>query len=697
MPTPDAPSSITEDGVTRPVTRSEAQQFYFEHDPVVVASGHDDGGQFSYFVWDDGDRVQIGDPGKACEPLPSSTPGPGISVGYKPVQPLDWIGVSLPDLDNPTWCADAQLYVTSFTAYMMDDRLTGQKKLAEALGLGPNPDGNPSWLTAATYNVLGVANDTLAWVWSGMLGLTIDTANRNQAKLSEATKQDLWSMAVANFSSQWFGVPSDYIMTPTKYRMQFSYPVLIPGQPELNRMYLVGILDRPAWECYTKAHGNLPNFAYRSLYADRSRLNPAEFVQWMMRQDAPPQEIITALRLYGFLEDREAKQLVDLQQNFPPIGDLIRMMVRDVQNPQAVEDDGLSQGFETNWNGKLQQWGHWQGLSDEVALKYWQAHWQLPAPGQLYEMLHRLRPGEVADNLAVDRNLVERLIRQQDYAPNFVSRLVELSYNVINRSDLHSSYNSGSIDDDRVRRGLQDVGYTAADARTLQNSWKHQRLLNAIRGSGGWTPQRLGQAYLDGSINRETAALYMADFYDDAALVQDLLDRIDSRREAQSRAKCVKGIKDRYMFGEFGEQAARAGLTNLGVDLVAATTLVDGWQCERSSRRKQPTVAILQKWWQRGIISSDDAFARLQRLGYTTGDTQSMMTLWRQALAEAQAKAILAAEKAAAAAAEKARKAAEKAAKDAAPCKPPAKPTCGPDGRPLPPKNGKPAQPAPAG
>ena len=679
-PIPEGPSLIRYfNGPPIPTTR-ELAQLEVSTSPPAINSGRNEAGRFTWYQYREGKYVQVGDPAKECPPSPPPPP-PGIG-GTVDVPPgILWTDSPLPELDHPGWCQAAAAWCSDYrNEAERINKAQGAQILWEKVGLDSDPPPFVTGVFRQVWQALSLGTWAFDSVWSGVVQGVVDQADKAQPRVPDAAMHDLWSLSVGGFAQTWLGVPADYLLEPTRHRMQYCYPVHIPAQAELNQMLLTTDLSREDWECYTRAHGNLPNFHYRSLFATRSRLNPSEFIDWMMRQDAPPREIVTALRQYGFLRDSEAKQAVDLKQQLPPFTDIIRMMVRDVENPQTVQDDQLDKGFEEAFQGELKKWATRQGISEEVARKYWRAHFVELAPGQLYEMLHRLRPGVVRDDLAVDDALVKRTLIQADYPPGWIDRLMAISYATINRSDLHSSYNSGSIDDDRVRSGLQDVGYRAEDARTLQRSWKDQRLRSAIRGSGGWTPQRLGAAYLEGSISRETAAVYMADFWDDQQLVNDLLDRIDSRREAQARAKCVKGVKARYLYGEFGEGAARTLLTDLGVDLNTATVLVQGWQCERSSRRRQPTVAMLQKWWNRAIIGTADVVERLGRLGYTPAVIDQMLKLWEMELSEARLKALKAAQREAEAAAKKA----AAAAAAAAPCKPPPKPVCG-----EPPKKGR--------
>lgn len=115
------------------------------------------------------------------------------------------------------------------------------------------------------------------------------------------------------------------------------------------------------------------------------------------------------------------------------------------------------------------------------------------------------------------------------------------------------------------------------------------------------------------------------DYYDDPDLITTVLDGADLERQANSRSKCVKGVRTRFMYGEFGSGAARQELSDLGLGLDVAADLVQGWACERSSKRKAPVAGRIIGWFKRALIPAADARARLVQLGYQDDSIDLML------------------------------------------------------------------------
>src|SRR4029077_5166744 len=110
----------------------------------------------------------------------------------------------------------------------------------------------------------------------------------------------------------------------------------------------------------------------------------------------------------GWLSDVETAARVKLSEELPPVGDIIRFMVRNTEDKDIVESFGLNKEFEQKYVGLLQKWGKAAGLTEEVVRAFWRAHWVIPAVGQLFAMFQRLRPGRVGADLQVTAQDIDR-------------------------------------------------------------------------------------------------------------------------------------------------------------------------------------------------------------------------------------------------------------------------------------------------
>lgn len=125
----------------------------------------------------------------------------------------------------------------------------------------------------------------------------------------------------------------------------------------------------------------------------------------------------------------------------PGPGDLIRMVVREVLTPDLFKVYMARQGFSSAWSDN-----------------YWEAHWVLPARDEIVSAYHRG---------VISKPEYEKYIIWHDYKPenrpgitkSDLEILTALMKELIPRVDLRRAWELGIIDDARLLKGYQDLGY----------------------------------------------------------------------------------------------------------------------------------------------------------------------------------------------------------------------------------------------
>jgi hypothetical protein len=105
----------------------------------------------------------------------------------------------------------------------------------------------------------------------------------------------------------------------------------------------------------------------------------------------------------------------------------------------------------------------------------------------------------------------------------------------------------------------------------------------------------------------------------------ELKDYLLIQSKANRIKACLRGIRRRFIGGDMGRDETLAELISQEVPLEQSQHLVDGWSCERAAVRKEPGVEKLLKWMGDGVISDEEATARLTRLGYEHTDVVRML------------------------------------------------------------------------
>lgn len=430
------------------------------------------------------------------------------------------------------------------------------------------------------------------------------------------------------------GFNAEYITTPLQYEYQYINPVYIPDQPEIDALWLGDRLSDEQHECYTRANGNLPHLHRMVAEEKRERLRLDEWIDLWRRGAVDWDRVIREGRKLGWLEQDMIVRRADLTEAIPPFSDIIRMMIRDVQNPSAIAQGNLGAGFENNFNGQLAQWANAQGITEDIAKKYWYAHWQWPSNTALFEMLHRLRPGEVDDDVVTTADTVQKAIEINDMAPAFVKRLIEISYRPLTRVDVRRAYEIGVLTKDDVYKAYLDLGYNTKNAQTLADYTELDIRRKAERKSHVWSLSSIATSYIDGSIDRSFAFAKARLLLDSDEQAQQFIADVDAKRAAKTRSVCLKSLKKRYMLGELSEDQVSDEVYNYVEDRDASRDIVDAWTCEKKSRRKEVAAGTLCKWIYQGILTQDQYFTRLINLGYTTDDAVRMLASCGQDVVE---------------------------------------------------------------
>lgn len=128
-------------------------------------------------------------------------------------------------------------------------------------------------------------------------------------------------------------------------------------------------------------------------------------------------------------------------------------------------------------------------------------------------------------------------------------------------------------------------------------------------------------------------------------VVDNLLSEITETVDYEFAAACQKGIKRRYLMGEFDQQDAVAKLLATGLTNARANRLAESWNCEKSAVGKAVPTAKLCNWLGDGVISSLEFATRLEKLGHTAIDAARIrddclanISVKRQKIAEKEAK-----------------------------------------------------------
>ena len=374
-----------------------------------------------------------------------------------------------------------------------------------------------------------------------------------------------------------------------------------------------------------------PNY-FDALYAANGQIpSPGQLLDLLNRQDGgeikgpakyTKQYVEDTLR-ESALKDRYIADIMELRYQLLGASDYIRFAVRDVYDAAARQKLTLDQDFPAGLAPKLVALGY----SDTDAKDAWAAHWELPSPTQVYEMLHR---GKLPEGVTV-----EDYLKSADYAPIWRQSLVDISYNPITRTDAKRMYKLRG-DFDALVANFRANGYNEQDSKDLAEFTKEDVSLET----------RQEKELLVGPVKNKALAMYQSRRISAAELrstllqlkyPDDLIDRfitdIDFVRESDRRDDVAAAVKGSYIKALRSRDDTVAILTKTGYTDEGIAEVMESWDILREATELQPhqevtrdlTKAEILQAFSDDIYDEDQTRGAISALGYDEAETNAIV------------------------------------------------------------------------
>jgi hypothetical protein len=355
------------------------------------------------------------------------------------------------------------------------------------------------------------------------------------------------------------------------------------------------------------------------------RFPPAEMVTGAaLRGVIPPDVEDRLLNRQGYgAQSREVIRAMALQ--LPGVQDTIRMAVREVFDP--VQRPALT--LDEDYPAVLTEHAKRIGLSDEWARNFWAAHWELPSPNQVFDMLHR-------GTITVDA--VRSYLKAADYAPVWRDKLIDLSFDVFTRVDIRRIHDMLNKDHVWLVQQHKRLGYNEADAETLsqfveilnddERRTRKKELTGPLVG-------RIITNVVNGTLSDEQATAFFAKLgyrqeAIDAFLIETKLIRNEQRTERIGNLLGDLYIKDRRTKLEATTQLRERGFTDAEIEQrFRAWDLEKELRApsEREEKERDLTRADIEAMYRARQLQRSDAEKMLLQLRYSPAEVKAILDL----------------------------------------------------------------------
>lgn len=323
------------------------------------------------------------------------------------------------------------------------------------------------------------------------------------------------------------------------------------------------------------------------------------------------------------LESRNIVRAMALQ--LPGVQDTIRMAVREVFNPAQRAALTLDADYPPDLTGFARA----IGLSEQWARNFWAAHWELPGPNQVFEMLHRGM---------VTLQEVDDYLKAADYAPVWRNRLRDIAYNVFTRVDIRRIHDLMNKDHAWLVAQHKRLGYNDEDSEQLSQfvealndddrGAKRKELTSPLVG-------RIITGVVGGTLSGEQATAffgrlgYQQDSID-TFLTEAALIRNQQRTERVANLIGDLYVKNRRTRVEAAEQLRERGFTATEIDeRFRAWDLEKELRAptEREEKERDLTRSDIQAMYRARQLPRIDAENMLIALRYSREETKAILDL----------------------------------------------------------------------
>jgi len=253
-------------------------------------------------------------------------------------------------------------------------------------------------------------------------------------------------------------------------------------------------------------------------------------------------------------------------------------------------------GYDNEWDkiaSGMKDYVQKAGIDLEVLKWYWRAHWVLPSPQMAFEMLHRG---------IITQDDIRELLRISDYAPNWIEKLIAISYSPITRVDLRRLFQIGIIDEERLLKGYKELGYSEEDAK-LMVEWTKIEYTQKDR---DLTKTEILRNYRIGQCTRDEAKKMLIELGYNEEESEWILTYEDYKLYVEDIEAEAETVIYELSEGHISYDEATKKLTELSMPERVKIRYLNKAKREVRKTTKRPTTEELKRWYSTGIISEKD-------------------------------------------------------------------------------------------
>jgi hypothetical protein len=366
-----------------------------------------------------------------------------------------------------------------------------------------------------------------------------------------------------------------------------------------------GVIGRDAYHTWLRREGIDEGDADRLALLHQYQANPVDLISLQRRNIISLEDVDAVFQSQG-IHPYDRVILHRATEVIPGVQDVIRFAVKEVYDPEQRQSLSLDEDYPALFTGKAGA----LGIPEADAKDHWAAHWDLPSPTQVFEMLHRG---------IITQEQVNNYLKAADYAPIWRPRMSAISFNPLTRVDVRRMYDIDVLAEADVTKAYKDLGYTEENALLLTRfvvALKEKREERENKEGKDLTRSDVIGAYEDGLIDSgPTKALILEMGYDERE-TDIILARSDFKQSRDSRKTSIDAVLSKFKAAQFTYEQAVDSLGKLDLATPEHNKALNQLTRLLEVKDKRPTIDQLNKMAEFKLITPQEYGEELEHQGY---------------------------------------------------------------------------------
>jgi hypothetical protein len=226
---------------------------------------------------------------------------------------------------------------------------------------------------------------------------------------------------------------------------------------------------------------------------------------------------------------------------------------------------------------------------------------------------------------------INRALREQGIAPFWRPFYVAAMFQPITRFDLRFGYLSGVLDDDQLKDGFLNLGFSEDSAKVQVSTFRQRKIDHLMS-------DPIVKAYEKNGVNLSVVVERLENFGADPLMIDQIVQLVETEAQAATNEEILKLLERDYSLGGLSDQALLTSLESIGLDPAQIQRVTETLKNRKQATPKQIPARELCGLYSSRLIGRSEFFDRLVSLRYSPNDAELIIAKCESDLSAKQLK-----------------------------------------------------------